>query len=307
MRKKTKGIVAFGLSASMVLALIPHMNTYADTETMDVVKQSEFADKNLYAIVKQIGDTNGDGILTREEAENITYLDFSREGITIDDFTGLTNLKNLTSVDLYINDDKSVGNFVDNVYDKSKITYISVEGREISDAQFNRIAELENLTSLAVGLEDGSVICNPDLKFNDKIEVLRVKCSGDFSVDYLKYFSSIENLFIYGGYLKETDKLNDYEHLNGLHISVYNSDCDSIIVPDSVKDLSLEFYNNTDVEVDINNSDLEFLSLIRCKNIDLSKIEQMSSLSQLHLDNCTIKDDKDSIDFTKMRSYTIFY
>ena len=299
MRKKTKGIVAFGLSASMVLALIPHMNTYADTETMDVVKQSEFADKNLYAIVKQIGDTNGDGILTREEAENITYLDFSREGITIDDFTGLTNLKNLTSVDLYINDDKSVGNFVDNVYDKSKITYISVEGREISDAQFNRIAELENLTSLAVGLEDGSVICNPDLKFNDKIEVLRVKCSGDFSVDYLKYFSSIENLFIYGGYLKETDKLNDYEHLNGLHISVYNSDCDSIIVPDSVKDLSLEFYNNTDVEVDINNSDLEFLSLIRCKNIDLSKIEQMSSLSQLHLDNCTIKDDKDSIDFTK--------
>ena len=299
MRKKTKGIVAFGLSASMVLALIPHMNTYADTETMDVVKQSEFADKNLYAFVKQAGDTNGDGILTREEAENITYLDFSREGITIDDFTGLTNLKNLTSVDLYINDDKSVGNFVDNVYDKSKITYISVEGREISDAQFNRIAELENLTSLAVGLEDGSVICNPDLKFNDKIEVLRVKCSGDFSVDYLKYFSSIENLFIYGGYLKETDKLNDYEHLNGLHISVYNSDCDSIIVPDSVKDLSLEFYNNTDVEVDINNSDLEFLSLIRCKNIDLSKIEQMSSLSQLHLDNCTIKDDKDSIDFTK--------
>ena len=299
MRKKTKGIVAFGLSASMVLALIPHMNTYADTETLDVVKQSEFADKNLYAFVKNAGDVNGDGILTREEAENITYLDFSREGITIDDFTGLTNLKNLTSVDLYINDDKSVGNFVDNVYEKSKITYISVEGREISDAQFNRIAELENLTSLAVGLEDGSVICNPDLKFNDKIEALRVKCSGDFSVDYLKYFSSIENLFIYGGYLKETDKLNDYEHLNGLHISVYNSDCDSIIVPDSVKDLSLEFYNNTDVEVDINNSDLEFLSLIRCKNIDLSKIEQMSSLSQLHLDNCTIKDDKDSIDFTK--------
>lgn len=241
MRKKTKGIVAFGLSASMVLALIPHMNTYADTETMDVVKQSEFADKNLYAFVKNAGDVNGDGILTREEAENITYLDFSREGITIDDFTGLTNLKNLTSVDLYINDDKSVGNFVDNVYEKSKITYISVEGREISDAQFNRIAELENLTSLAVGLEDGSVICNPDLKFNDKIEALRVKCSGDFSVDYLKYFSSIENLFIYGGYLKETDKLNDYEHLNGLHISVYNSDCDSIIVPDSVKDLSWNF------------------------------------------------------------------
>ena len=299
MRKKTKGIVAFGLSASMVLALIPHMNTYADTETLDVVKQSEFADKNLYAFVKNAGDDNGDGILTREEAENITYLDFSREGITIDDFTGLTNLKNLTSVDLYINDDKSVGNFVDNVYDKSKMTYISVEGREISDAQFNRIAELENLTSLAVGLEDGSVICNPDLKFNDKIKYLRVKCFGDFSVDYLKYFSSIESLNIYDGYLKEADKLNDYEHLKCLHISVYNSDCDSIIVPDSVKDLYLEFYNDAGVEVDLNNSDLEFLSLIRCKNIDLTKIEQMSSLSQLHLDNCTIKDDKDSIDFTK--------
>lgn len=299
MRKKTKGIAAFGLSAAMVLTLIPHMNTYADTETPDVVKQSEFADKNLYAFVKSKGDVNGDGILTRDEAENITYLDFSREGITIDDFTGLTNLKNLTSVDLYINDDKSVGNFVDNVYDKSKITYISVEGREISDAQFNRIAELENLTSLAVGLEDGSVICNPDLKFNDKIKYLRVKCFGDFSVDYLKYFSSIESLNIYDGYLKEADKLNDYEHLKCLHISVYNSDCDSIIVPDSVKDLHLEFYNDAGVEVDLNNSDLEFLSLIGCKNIDLPKIEQMSSLSQLYLDNCTIKDDKDSIDFTK--------
>ena len=299
MRKKTKGIVAFGLSASMILALIPHMNTYADTETLDVVKQSEFADKNLYAFVKQAGDTNGDGILTREEAENITYLDFSRQGITIDDYTGLTILKNLTSVDLYINDDKSVGNFIDNVYDKSKITRFSFEGQEISEDQFNRIAELENLTSLNVSLKDGIVICNPDLKFNDKIKYLRVKGFGDFSVDYLKYFSSIESLNIYDGYLKEADKLNDYEQLKCLHISVYNSDCDSIIVPDSVNDLSLEFYNNTDVEVDINNSDLEFLNLIGCKNIDLSKIEQMSSLSQLYLDNCTIKDDKDSIDFTK--------
>lgn len=127
MRKKTKGIVAFGLSAAMVLALIPHMNTYADTETLDVVKQSEFADKNLYACVKQTGDTNGDGILTREEAENITFLDFVNYDNIITDYTGLGILKNLKGVNLYIREQETaIGSFIDNVYDKSKITSISV-------------------------------------------------------------------------------------------------------------------------------------------------------------------------------------
>ncbi|EFF67697.1 hypothetical protein [Eshraghiella crossota] len=305
MRKKTKGIVAFGLSASMVLALIPHMNTYADTETLDVVKQSEFADKNLYAFVKQAGDTNGDGILTREEAENITSLDFSMQEITIDDYTGLTILKNLTSAFLYINDDKSVGNFIDNVYDKSKITYFSVNGQSISEEQFNRIAELENLTSLAVGLEDGSVICNPDLKFNDKIKYLNVTCYGygDFSMNYLKYFSAIEDFTLYfysDGYLKDTNKLNDYR-LNSLSISAYGLVCDNIAVPDCTKSLNLDFGRDVTptVEVDLNNSNLEELWLMGCKNVDISKVEKMSSLQGLCLSNCTIKDHKDSIDFAK--------
>lgn len=293
MRKKTKGIVAFGLSASMVLALIPHMNTYADTETLDVVKQSEFADKNLYARVKQAGDTNGDGILTREEAENITYLDFSREGITIDDFTGLTILKNLTTADLYINDDKSVGNFIDNVYDKSKIKSVSFEGREISEEQFNRIAELENLTSLNVGLTDSSVICNPDLKFNDKIEVLSVKCFGNFSADYPKYFKSLKELIIGAGTLTDVGRLYDYDNLNRLYIGASKLD-NTIKAPDNLKTLQVYAYDNA-AKVDLSNLDLESLELRGCSNVDIDRIEQMNKLYNLSLSNCTIS--KEDIDF----------
>ena len=290
MRKKTKGIVAFGLSASMVLALIPHMNTYADTETLDVVKQSEFADKNLYARVKQAGDTNGDGILTREEAENITYLNCVEYENIITDYTGLGILKNLTSADLYINDDKSVGNFIDNVYDKSKITIISVDGQSISEEQFNRIAELENLTSLNVSLKDGSIICNPDLKFNDKLESLKVESDGNFSADYPKYFKSLNELIITAGTLTDVNRLYDYDNLHRLCINASELD-NTIKAPDNLNTLEVA----ASAKVDLSNLDLGWLDLRGCSNVDIDRIEQMNKLYHLELSNCTIS--KEGIDF----------
>lgn len=294
MRKKTKGIVAFGLSASMVLALIPHMNTYADTETMDVVKQSEFADKNLYAIVKQIGDTNGDGILTREEAEDITNLYYRESENPITDYTGLGILKNLTYATLYINDDKAVGNFIDNVYDKSKITHISFEGQEISDDQFNRISELENLTSLTVRLKDSSVICNPDLKFNDKIESLDVESYGDFSVDYLKYFKSLKELSISVRTLTNGGQLYDYDNLDFLHVNASKID-NNIKAPDNLNHLTIYTDHDNATKVELSNLNLEYLNLAGCSNVDIDRIEQMNKLRDLSLSDCTIS--KEGIDF----------
>ena len=302
MRKKTKGIVAFGLSASMVLALIPHMNTYADTETLDVVKQSEFADKNLYARVKQAGDTNGDGILTREEAENITYLNCVEYENIITDYTGLGILKNLTSADLYINDDKSVGNFIDNVYDKSKITYVSFEGQKISDEQFNRIGELENLTSLSAEIDDSSVICNPNFKFNDKLSYLDLRIWGDFSVSSLNNYKALRILRIYAygsGLLTNVDQLYGYDNLESLYLDAGKSD-NNIKVPNNLKSLEVHMGYDNAVKVDLSNVDLEYLGLTYCSNVDIDRIEQMDKLNGLELADCTIN--KDSIDFTNNNS-----
>ena len=303
MRKKTKGIVAFGLSASMVLALIPHMNTYADTETLDVVKQSEFADKNLYARVKQAGDTNGDGILTREEAECITSLNCVEYENIITDYTGLGILKNLASVNLYIGEQTTaIGSFVDNVYDKSKITFISVGGQSIPEEQFNRIGELENLISLSAAIDDGNVICNPDFKFNDKLLDLDLSICGDFSVSSLKNYKALKyfRIYAYGsGLLTDVDQLYGYDKLEGLYLNANKSD-NNIKAPDNLKSLEVNMSYDNAIKVDLSNLDLEYLTLTYCRNVDIDRIEQMDKLHSLELANCTIN--KDSIDFTNNNS-----
>ena len=303
MRKETKGIVAFGLSASMVLALIPHMNTYADTETLDVVKQSEFADKNLYARVKQAGDTNGDGILTREEAEGITSLNCVECENIITDYTGLGILKNLDSVNLYIGEQATaIGSFVDNLYDKSKITSISVDGQSIPEEQFNRIGELENLTRLSAEIDDSSVICNQNFKFNDKLLDLDLRTWGNFSVSYLKNYKALKSLSIYAygsGLLTDVDQLYGYDKLERLYLNASKSD-NNIKAPDNLKSLEVNMSYDNAIKVDLSNLDLEYLALTYCRNVDIDRIEQMDKLHSLELANCTIN--KDSIDFTNNNS-----
>ena len=189
MLKKTAALV---LSAGMLmLSFSPfassatfsgfRLQAYAQ-ESDEIIANdaSGIPDKILYAIVLETGDSNKDGVLTKEEAENITTVRAEHAGIK--DLTGIQYLKKMAFLDATDNQISDISML--NKQDTPELAEVYLGSNQISDA-----SPLKDLTDMIdLDLSDNKISDISSLKDLTQLVTL------DLTDNQISDISALENM-----------------------------------------------------------------------------------------------------------------
>ena len=144
---KKIGKLCLCLLMTIGLCNITRVNAEGSNVDGDTIKNdaSGIPDAALYELVLEAGDTNHDGILTKQEALHITKLGSERATTGVSDLTGLDRLTNLSVLALrggQISDLTVLNNMIN-------LTSLNLSQNQIKDV--SPLANLTNLTYLNVG------------------------------------------------------------------------------------------------------------------------------------------------------------
>lgn len=284
------------------IAIIEEMELELEVESYDIepiaeieegieINATNFPDQVLrYWLMGTLwSDKDGNGWLSKEEIENITYIKLSG----IRDFTGMEHLVNLESIIIYaesVNEDVKLDFSVfhkleklvigtDTYYDEmrpewSLVLPQSLESLQISYAKIKslNLEELNNLTSLEITIDDASQT-KLDLKNHPHLEELLV--SGDLKNLDLKDGENLQVLFLFGESIK--DKNLDL---------TYNKNLESAyIMNDQVQNLDVSYLTKLKV-LNVSGSNIANIDITGCTNLDYLKFDD-SNITQIDISTNT--------------------
>lgn len=294
MQKTKKKLVYVVLAALLVvLQLSTVLTALADEKT--ALKVKDIGDEALYAVLASATDPYGNngGVLYKEDAEALTYVDFNNSGI----------FDNAKKVKSFANFAKYCPN-ITQIYESGSI--ISSEARR---SYVEEIAKLDNITRLSIPIRNMDEISAEEQlsilagKNNtDKLTYLSLELSDyssqeDIDMSFLGKFANISTLRMYNNSsyislkgletaLSGLSKLSDLS-IRG-NVSNYAQDIVSA-VNKNVK--SLELSNSAGNAYDFK---VDFSSLSELTSLELTNIYNVSGINTLSkLDSLTLLNNRD--------------
>lgn len=171
MRKytKTKALMAGIFCAAAMMSLSGGIAYAADdSDTVITNDESGIPDEKLYNVVLEKGDKNKDGVLTRAEAEEITYINCIDYGIK--DIRGLQFLNNLQDLSLVANNISDISSLKD---------LTNINGLDLSNNNITDISSLVNLHLNSLNLENNQISDISALKDSELIKNMHVSNSWE--------------------------------------------------------------------------------------------------------------------------------
>lgn len=294
MQKTKKKLVYVVLAALLVvLQLSTVLTALADEKT--ALKVKDIGDEALYAVLASATDPYGNngGVLYKEDAEALTYVDFNNSGI----------FDNAKKVKSFANFAKYCPN-ITQIYESGSI--ISSEARR---SYVEEIAKLDNITRLSIPIRNMDEI-SAEEQFSilagknntDKLTYLSLELSDyssqeDIDMSFLGKFANISTLRMYNNSsyislkglktaLSGLSKLSDLS-IRG-NVSNYAQDIVSA-VNKNVK--SLELSNSAGNAYDFK---VDFSSLSELTSLELTNIYNVSGINTLSkLDSLTLLNNRD--------------
>ncbi|MGI5893172.1 MAG: leucine-rich repeat domain-containing protein [Candidatus Merdivicinus sp.] len=246
------------ISAFSVLAFtagLPVSSVFAASGDK-IVSESRF-NADIYEILLDQADENGDGQLNEYELSLVTDLDLS--GLGLDSLKGLAYLPNLSWLDASDNELRSVSSMGDCPY----ITWLDLSNNNISSLTgINRLKRLEELDLSNNSLTSASTLGN--LNF---LTTLNLSNNNFTRSSSLSGLDSVTELVLDGNSLREIDDL-----------------------PDDLVYLSARNNEITDFRLASINSELEYLDLSDNQIETLPDMKYLTSLRTCYLTNNEISD-----------------
>lgn len=255
MANKTKRI----LSAACILAVILSAAAPAVSAAGDDIIKSRNFDRDLFEILLEEADADGDGELSEYEASQIQSLNLSGMGLT--SLEGLEYLPNLSYLDASDNDLSSVSSMGDCEY----LTYLDLSDNDISNLSgLNRLENLEELD-----LSGNRVSSVSSLKHLDYLESLDLSDNRMSSSSSLSSLESVTHLVLDHNSLREIDNLPG----NLVYLSARGNEITDMRSVVYLRDLeTLDLSDNRIVEV----PDMSRLEYLQNCYLDHNEIEYLN-------------------------------
>lgn len=273
------------------------------------VEEVKLDEKIKKAVISQNADTNGDGILTREELRSYNLRYFSIDANSEElDLTGIENIENMEHLSIYnIKDDMDFSA----LRNLNKLQYLSISGN-ISD--LSSLKTLTQIKTLDLYWKSGNNVNLDDLEELQNLEKISIHASGikDFSplsklknlkaldiqsndtidCEQLKEISSLEKFSTLNSELKNFEKLKALENLKELSLSnvfFYNikeienfTNLETLYIHGNIYDEILDFNNLKNLKTlslsfnVYNNTETEPLSFDRMESLETLSISSYS-------------------------------
>lgn len=238
-------------------------------------------DPKLYAAVLKAGDFNGDGKLTRDEAEAITDLECVASEVS--NLNGIEYLSNLKSLDLDSNDITNISA----LSKLEKLTYLNLPSNNITD--ISALSKLENLTFLDLNRNNITNISALSGLIN--LQSLFLSSNDITDISSVSGLINLQKLSLDGNNIINISTLNKLVNLKGLYLSSCNiTDISALENLSNLQDLFLFDNNITDISVLENFKQLESLWISGNNIADISGLSGLTNLESLYLDDNNLTD-----------------
>ncbi len=303
-KSKFKKAAAIALSAGILAApFAPFaaeapfaglLKAYAEESGSQIIGNdaSGIPDKALYDAVLKAGDSNNDGVLTKEEAEKITYLNVQASNVI--DITGIQYMKNLDSLILLNNKIKDISA----LKQLTNLKNLNLNINQINDITV--LKYMENLSVLSLDVNQISDISALKDLINLKSLSLDSNQISDISV--LKNLTNMETIRLDYNQISDISALANMTNMKSLYLA-HNKIRDISEIKTLVKMKVINLDNNqiSDISALENMTNMERLYLAYNNISDISTIEGMIKLTDLHLNNNQISNISPVKDMTDIK------
>ena len=217
-KKSITLIILFILLTNIVLPTV-----YAVGETENI----EFKDQYLKQQILENNDADGDGEITKQEIEQIEYLnlnytDWNENTLqSLEDLAYLTNLKYL---DLY-NYNANAALDLSILTNIETLESLYIAGNEVSVSTIsNIVTNLPNLTMLGIESYNAEIDVAQIVKLKPDLETLNISATKFENLSALSGFSKLKSLYIYDG-SDNSDIDNLINDIKGLNIENLHVGC----------------------------------------------------------------------------------
>ena len=316
---KKKKLLAVLSATMMSLSVLLTSGITAKAEEVDIpdseiIKNDEtgIPDQNLYKAALQQFDSNGDGILTKDEAatgkalsavncsienlqgiqyfENVLSLSLSENQIS--DISALSSLNNLAGLNLSYNNISDISA----LSNLTNLSSLDLSGNQISD--ISALSNLTNLTHLDLSVNQISDIS--PLERHTQLGFLNLTVNQVSDISVLSNHTNLSMLFAAGNQISDISPLLGLTRLSGLSLGDNQiSDISPLLGLTRLSSLSLEDNQISDISVLSNLTNLTGLQLSNNQISDISALSNLTELGRLELANNKISNISALSNFTE--------
>ena len=276
--KKTISFLLFILLAFFII----NTSVYASTGEI------QFENELLTNAAINYADQNGDGIVTEEEAKNITVLSIDGNIYQEDGSVISTYISNLNGIENFVN--------LESLY------IYGVSGLE----SLSGIENLEKIKNLSINnapdLKDVSQIGN----FRN-LEMLSIVNTSISDISFLSFNKALKKVGLEKCYITNIDSLKDITSIEKLHLSDISTISNINIVNTLTNLKELSFYRTGIKDISVI-KDLTSLEIFRAENLDITNLEyfkDLINLTQLYLVDGELEDISGIENLTKLQYLTL--